>query len=198
MDWTLKLGDVAIVIATFSGPVVALWIQRIVDERRDQRRRRLDIYRRLMIERGANSPAFVWGINAIPVEFNESGGEVGAVREAWRIYLNHLGKDASQPSWEMERGRLLVDLLQAMGKHLGYDVSRVELETGIYAPLGHVKAASDQDAIREGVAALLRGDKTLPLDVKSMPADAEMMALWRTALEGLGRYFGSQPKPPAA
>jgi len=196
MDWTLKIGDLAIVFATFFGPIAALWIQRIVEERRDQRRRRLDIYRRLMIERGANSPAFVWALNAIPIEFNESTGQVGDVREAWKIYLNHMGKDVNEAGWNMERIRLLVDLLQAMGKHLGYDVSRVEIETGIYAPVGHAQAASDQDAIRAGVAALLRGEKTLPLEVKSMPADPEMVALWRTALEGLGTYFG-QNKPPA-
>lgn len=194
MDWTVKVSDLAIVFATFFGPIAALWIQRIVEDRRDQKRRRLDIYRRLMVERGANSPAFVLALNAIPIEFNESTGEAGAVREAWKIYLNHLGKDANQAGWGMERGRLLGDLLQVMGKHLGYDVSRVELETGIYAPVGHVKVASDQDAIREGFAALLRGEKTLPLDVKSMPADPEMVAIWRATLEAVGKHFGSQER----
>ena len=144
-----------------------------------------------MIERGANSPAFVWGLNAIPIEFNSTTGAVGAIREAWKIYLNHMTKNTEEPGWNMERTRLLVDLLQAMGKHLGYDVSRVEIETGIYAPRGHMQANDDQEVIRQGVAKILRGEESLSMAVKSMPADPEMVALWRGVLGGLNEFLAA-------
>jgi hypothetical protein len=191
MEWTLKFGDLAIVFATFFRPIAALWIQRIVEDRRDQKRRRLDVYRRLMIERGSNSPAFVWGLNAIPIEFNESTGVVGKIREAWKIYLNHMGKDTAEPGWNLERTRLLVDLLQEMGRHLGYEISRVEIETGIYSPRGHMQANDDQEVIRQGVAKILRGEESLSMAVKSMPADPEMVALWRGALTGLNAFLAA-------
>src|SRR6059058_3878534 len=100
MDWGVKVTDIAIVIATFFGPIAALWAQRVVEERRDQKRRRLDVYHRLMIERAANSPAFVIGINAIPIEFNETSGPVGVVRKAWATYLAHVGTTVTADGWE--------------------------------------------------------------------------------------------------
>ena len=199
MDWTLKLGDLAIVVATFTGPIAALAIQRRIDESKDQHRRRLGVYRALMTERAVVSPAFVAALNAVPIEFAETRGPIGTVRAAHKQYLHHLSKNAQDPAWDSTRITLLVDLLLKMGSALGYEFDRVDIENGIYAPVAHAKVASDQDAIREGVAALLRGEKALPMEVKSLATNPEMVELWKgvlTKLDGwLERNSNAAPLP---
>jgi hypothetical protein len=173
--------------ATFLGPIVALWLQRKLDEEREQHRRRVGLYRQLMMERATNSPAFVQALNAIPLEFNSTDGEVGQVRDAWKIFLAHTGKQ-QDAAWGSERIRLLTDLLLAMGKFLKYRIDRVEVENGIYFPKGHGQALDDQEIIRQGLVKILKGDASLPLDVKNMPADPEMVKLWRNALIAIAEW----------
>ena len=146
-----------------------------------------------MTERAWTNQAFVSAINAIPLEFAEQTGKIGEVRTAWRIYLHHLSKDANDPTWAPARVDLLALLLLKMGSALGYVFDRVDIEQGIYAPTGHVKLASDTDTIREGVAALFRGEKALPLDVKSMATNPEIVELWRDVLTKLSGWLERNP-----
>ena len=66
-DYTIKLTDVAIVLATASGPIFAVQAQKCLERRRSVQERRLLIFRTLMSTRAAVlSPGHVEVLNAIP------------------------------------------------------------------------------------------------------------------------------------
>lgn len=192
MDWTVKVTDLAIVFATFFGPVAALWMQRILDDRREQHRRRLVIFQALMTQRLRLTVEHVNAINAIPLEFAEKKGDVGGVRTAWKVYLGHMAKNPDEPSWGATRVRLFVELLQKMGSFLKYDFDPVELENEFYFPKGHVSLSSDQDVIRQGLADVFSGRRSLPLAVNSFPTDSEYIAQLRGVLAKLEGWLDRQ------
>ncbi|MDP9124600.1 MAG: hypothetical protein M3N82_08375 [Pseudomonadota bacterium] len=192
MDWTVKVTDLAIVFATFSGPVAALWMQRMIDSRREQHQRRLDIFRTLMIQRLRLTQGHVDAINAVPLEFSDKKGSIGEVRTAWKVYLNHMTKDPEEASWQAGRVRLFIDLLQKMGKFLDYDFDPVELEQEFYFPKGHVSLSSDQDVIRQGLAEVLGGKRSLPMEVTTFPSDPAYIAQIRAVLTKLENWLGKQ------
>ncbi len=199
MDWSVKVTDLAIVFATFMGPLAALAVQRKVDESREQRRRRSFIFTTLMRERLSLSVEHVQALNLVPVEFSSSQGKVGEVKRAWKVYLNHMNRDTVDPAWLSTRVTLFIDLLQKMGRCLDYDFDPVELEREFYAPKGHTTIASDQEVIREGLAAVFRGDKPLPMAVVAFPGDPEYLAQLKAVLAKLDGWLernpGAAPQP---
>jgi hypothetical protein len=65
-----KFTDVAIVVATLLGPILAVQAQKWLERDRVVRDRRLQVFRTLMTTRAMNlSPAHVEALNAVPVEF---------------------------------------------------------------------------------------------------------------------------------
>lgn len=192
MDWTVKVTDLAIVFATFFGPVAALWMQRNIDHRREQHQRRLIIFRMLMTQRLRLTREHVDAINAVPLEFAEKKGPIGDVRTAWKVYLGHMAKNTEEPSWAATRVRLFVDLLQKMGRFLNYDFDPVELENEFYFPKGHVTLSSDQDVIRQGLAEVLTGKRAVPMNVNSFPSDPEYIAQLRGVLLKLEGWLDRQ------
>lgn len=197
MDWTFKISDLAIVFATLVGPILAVHAQGLLDTRRDERRRRLAVFNTLM--RTRISPLaleHVNALNAVPLEFQGSSNKVKGVLAAWRIYINHFGKDTSTPTWGERRLELLTALLQKMGELLKYDLDAVQIEREAYSPMAHGQAAAEQDLIRQGLAAIFKGDTTLPMSVKQMPVDSEMRERMVAVLAKLDAFLDSR-LPPA-
>jgi len=131
-----------------------------------------------MATRGATvSPGHVEALNMIDLEFAGRGKKNEQVRRRWREYLDHLGslsQDPEQqrqhlPAWTERNGDLLADLLHDMGKAVGYDFDRVQIRRGIYTPIGHANFELETQAIRRFLIELLAGQRTLPLDVRSLP-----------------------------
>lgn len=191
LDWSIKATDLAIIFATLLGPILAVQAQGFTDERRDAKRRRMEIFHTLMRTRALTlSPTHVQALNDVPLEF--AGKPYAAVRTAWKVYLNHMGNDTSHANWGARRVELLVSLLQTMGKALNYSFDAVQLEKDVYQPLAHNQHEEDMHAIRKGVAALFRDSHPLPLAVEKMPTDPEMAAAWKLTLERLNKYLDSR------
>ncbi len=105
MDITLKLADVAIVFATFAGPIAAVQAQKWVERRREQNNRRITIFRTLMATRAASlSPAHVEALNAIPIEFYGSRRAFKQVVDAWKSYLDYLSQQGVDPMFGRRSG----------------------------------------------------------------------------------------------
>jgi hypothetical protein len=173
LDWTIKITDVAIVIAAILGPILAVQAQKALERHREIKERRSRIFRTLMATRALNlSPAHVEALNAIPLEFYGDDSKLRSIKNKWKAYLDYLGNDQVAPEvWNSKRADLFIDLLRAMATYLEYDFNDVELAKDIYAPKGHVAIETDQDMIRRGLARLLSGELSLPMDVKSFPVD---------------------------
>lgn len=173
-----KLSDAAIVAATLIGPVLAIQAQKWLERGRAIRDRRISIFRALMATRAARlSPTHVEAINAVPVEFYGRAPKLKAIVDDWHTYLNVLANRELAPEvvW-VERQRAFLDMLFRMSSYLGYAFNRTELEKDVYYPEGHKIIEDDNEAIRRGFAALLRGEWALPMAVKEFPATEDVGA----------------------
>ncbi|TBA26008.1 DUF6680 family protein [Rhizobium ruizarguesonis] len=168
----------AVVAATLMGPILAVQAQRLVDLAREKRNRRVTIFRTLMATRASSlSPDHVEALNAIPIEFYGKSRVFKEVVEAWRMLLDHLGKEQTNMDlWVQRRQTLFVDLLLKLSAAVGYEFSRLELEREVYSPVGHSIVQGEQEVIRKGLYKLFAGETSLPLDIKSFPADEDVTA----------------------
>ncbi|WP_375543587.1 DUF6680 family protein [Leisingera caerulea] len=85
--WDNSIGwsELAIVCATFLGPVLAVQIQKWLEKNRGVKERRLAIFRSLMATRAARlSAEHVQALNAVPVEYYGTGNSLRKINEAWK------------------------------------------------------------------------------------------------------------------
>jgi hypothetical protein len=157
--------SLAIVFATFTGPIAAVWVTRLIDDRRAKRARQIDIYRTLMATRRmAISPEHVRALNLIEVEFHGQN----PVEDAWRAYIRHLNT-VVDAAWENARNDLLAVLLSKIAKHLGIVKGEIDMRNGGYAPSGWLFRDERLGAIQDYVMAMARGEASLPIKPYSPP-----------------------------
>src|SRR6202521_4115743 len=73
------------IFAIYYGPIKALKIQRTLDAEREERNRKLSIFKTLMSYRVTRlAPPFVQALNLIDVEFTANNEKEKTVREAWK------------------------------------------------------------------------------------------------------------------
>ena|ERR1700676_889006 len=154
------------IFAIYYGPISALKIQRTLDEARDAKNRKLQIFKTLMTYRvtPVNSN-FVQSLNLIDVEFTGNNEKEKAVREAWKKLLDHLNDYNTVPN-ALERSReLTAILLAAMGKCLDYQFDKVYLKKGAYYPEFAVNVETEQHTLRKQFLELLDGTGTRKLPI---------------------------------
>jgi hypothetical protein len=155
MKWTLA----AIVLATFSGPIFALEIQKRLDVRREKRRLKEAAFRTLMATRAApyrTSAEHVQVLNCIELMFSD-GGRDRLVRDAWGAYLDMLNAPHTPDALANERkdeqcDDAFWDLLYQMSVALGYSFDRTYIKDSCYYPVAHDNTMRNQKIIRNGIA----------------------------------------------
>lgn len=167
----MSLNDWVMILAILAGPLSAVQATRILDNKRENRGRKLNIYRTLMATRAEGlSGIHVQSLNSIDLEFTGRSSKERAVREAWAEYLDHLGvTDMAGDTWKVRRVELFVELMHKMGKCLGYEFDRVHIKNGVYSPRAHGELEEDQSRIREGLRELLEGTRFIPMYVVNLP-----------------------------
>ncbi|HVA15270.1 MAG TPA: DUF6680 family protein [Stellaceae bacterium] len=105
-------------IAILAGPLLAVQVQKWLEEGRERKRRQRFLFRELLVTRGTRlSPRHVEALNGVPIEFSANKRGDRDVLEAWRLYINHLGtSNANNEIWNENALRLLVDLIHTMGR----------------------------------------------------------------------------------
>lgn len=171
MTWT----NVAIIFATLLGPILAVQAQKWLERRRSIEDRRVQIFRVLMATRAAVlSPGHVEALNAIPVEFYGTKGNLKKINDAWKLLLDHHTPDAPTTEvWWQRRIDLFMDLLFLISQFLGYGFNRAQLQRDIYSPRAHGELENEQTVIRKGLVRLFNGETVLPMAVKEFPATAD-------------------------
>jgi hypothetical protein len=162
----MTLTEILMISATLIGPIVAVRLTRYLDECKEIRGRKLDIFKTLMASRSYNlSFEHVSALNRIDLEFSEK-----EVITAWKAYLDLLGDQSISPEqWTIRRVDLLVDLLSAMGKSLGYDFDKVHIKNATYVPVAHGKLEEEQQALRTQLLEVLSGNRVIPMYVTNLP-----------------------------
>lgn len=150
---------IAVVVATFAGPIAAVLVTRYIDKIRDLKHRRFDIFRMLMRTRRALlSPEQVTALNMVEIEFHD----VATVIEAFRTLHHHLN-DYGAPNWFETRQKLQTRLLTTMARSLGYNFEQLDVLEGGYTPQGWVSAEQEQQQVRKLLIEVLSGQRALPV-----------------------------------
>jgi hypothetical protein len=170
MDTTGIVLSVLTIIAIVVGPIVALDVQRRLDKGREERNRKLWVFKTLMSFRAtALAPQFVQALNLIEVEFDSKNENEKAVVVAWKVLLDHfgeLGQTKNVPANAAEKtATLTTALLIAMGKCLGYDFDEVQIKKGAYYPMGLGNVEQEQHAVRRGILQVLSGKRRIPVGI---------------------------------
>lgn len=167
----MTLSDALIILATALSPVIAVQVTRFLDDRNEERGRKLRIFKTLMATRAYNiSPAHVEALNSIDLEFSTKKTLEKSVLDIWQQYLDHLGNlQMEVGAWNVRRVDLLVELLYAMGKSVGYDFNKTQIKNGTYSPTAHGRLEIEQSRIRTMIIELLEGVRELPVHVTNQP-----------------------------
>jgi hypothetical protein len=168
----MTLTDTLIILATALSPVIAVQVTRFLDDRNEERGRKLRIFKTLMATRAYNiSLAHVEALNSIDLEFSVKKTLEKSVLDVWQQYLDHLGNlQMEAGAWNVRRVDLLVELLYAMGKCVGYDFNKTQIKNGTYSPTAHGRIEDEQSRIRSMTIELLEGKRVLPMHVTNLPS----------------------------
>jgi hypothetical protein len=176
-----SVATAVMVWAVYVAPQKALETQWQLQLRDEERKRRLHIFRTLMATRAyALDYRHVEALNLIEIEFSSESADDVKVRGAWNRYLDHLikagkeaeeGKNSSEELKERENNRqdLLTELLQVMGRSLGYNFDFTHLKGRGYYPQGWAEKAADDMLVRKGIVNILSGNRSLPMEVTKFP-----------------------------
>jgi hypothetical protein len=181
----MTITDGLLICVTLVGPIMAVQVQKFIEAHRERRNRRMWIFQTLMATRAmrASSVEHVQALNLIEVFFDGKSASERKVRETWGLYRDFLyqpaiARDEAAAIAHNERGvDFLVNLLDAVGKSLGYHFDAVQLKRGGYYPQGHADDANHQAIIREGFARILSGKQAFPMNVVGFPVSEDALAL---------------------
>lgn len=167
----MQIQDWLMITAVFLGPIVAVRLTRFLDNRKEQRDRKLQIFKTLMATRAYTiSPQHVEALNRIDLEFSNKHKKERDVVYAWKSYLDLLGdKDMPREQWGIKRIELLVDLLHSMAKVLDYEFDKTHIKNSAYAPVAHGDIEDQQTAVRMGVIDILAGKRVIPMHITNLP-----------------------------
>ena len=167
----MTISDWLMIAAVFLGPIVSVRLTRYLDDKREIRERKLNIFKTLMATRAYNvSWAHVEALNRIDLEFNKNHKKEKEVIDAWKEYLDLLSdSDIPNDQWVTKRVELLVELLHKMAKVLRYDFDKTHIKNSSYSPRVHSETEVEQNTLRKELIEVLEGRRSLPMEIKNWP-----------------------------
>lgn len=173
---TIELKDWLVILATLLSPVIAVQVTELINRRRQTRDEQLRVFRVLMATRASTlDVSHVQALNSIDVIFNGKSVKQEAVRRQWRQYLDHLNdKNYPREHWETKRKELLVDLLDTMGRHLGFNFDKTHIKNQSYYPQGYGDLEEQNATVRRSLLEILSGNRSLPMWVVNLPNQASV------------------------
>jgi hypothetical protein len=168
----MTISDGLVIAAIVLAPILALQVQERLERKREEKARKLNLFRTLMTTR--QSPLdtrHVEALNTIDVEFPKNR----QIAETWKLMLdnyNNFPKDPTAPDFQarlvtcIEKAHdLLTDLLFEMSRSLDYNFDKVHLKRAVYSPKGHADITADQEIIRKNLASILSGVQAIPIKI---------------------------------
>lgn len=178
-------GDIAIVVATFFGPIAAVQAQKWTERRREEGNRKVDVFVRLMATRAAKvSPEHVRALNMIDLAFYGKQTSSGApkrtkeeieVLAAWQEYYLHLNPNprpadpAAHMVWRTQADELFLNLLEKMAAATRYTFDRNQLRSRHYSPEAAGNLDQAQTALLFGASEILAGKRPLGVRIEQAP-----------------------------
>jgi len=169
----MTIADWLMIAAVLLGPIIAVRLTRYLDNKKEERERKLQVFKTLMATRAYTvSWDHVVALNRIDLEFNGKIKKEKDVIEAWKAYLDLLNeKGMSSEQWAIKRVELLVELLHTMARVLDYDFDKTHIKNSSYSPVAHGTIEEEQQALRAGLIEVLAGKRPLPMSITNWPKD---------------------------
>jgi len=166
----MTITDWLMIAAVFMGPIVAVRLTRHLDNKKEIRERKVNVFKTLMATRAYNvSWSHVEALNRIDLEFDAKNKKEKAVIEAWKEYLDLLNNTAMPiDQWVVKRVDLLVELLHKMAQVLDYDFDKTHIKNSSYSPRVHGETEDEQATLRKGLLEVLNGNKSIPMYVTNI------------------------------
>lgn len=153
----------AVVLATFAGPILAVFVTRWVDELRSKQARKLDTFRVLIRTRRTQlSPDFVAALNMVEIDFFDAP----KVLQMHSELMKHFNTRPADDAWLERTQRLVARLLYAMGQSVGYSMEQLDILEGGYIPQAMVQDEAEQHQLRRSLLAVLDGQKAFPVTMQ--------------------------------
>lgn len=176
----MTISDWLVILAIIIAPILAVQIQKFIENKKENKTRKMQIFRTLMATRATPLyPQHVEALNMIDIEFFKNK----KITEAWKVLLDNFAnypKDTKDKNYQvqlnscMEKSSdLLVDLLYEMAKSLNYSFDKVHLKRGAYIPKGHADYILDQEFIRRAFVGVLLGQIPIPIKIVNMEGTQE-------------------------
>jgi hypothetical protein len=158
LDSSVALG-IAVVAATFLGPVFAVLVTRYLDKAHQLRERRLGIFCSLMAtRRAALAPDKVRALNMVEIEFYG----IQPVLKAHQNVIVHINTPPKpDDGWDEKLRKLTTKLLTEMAAVLGYNLQQLDVLDGGYYPQGFADIELEQQAVRRVIIEVLSGHRPL-------------------------------------
>lgn len=171
----MTISDWLVILAIIVAPILAIQIQKFIEEKKEAKARKMQVFRALMATRATPLyPQHVEALNMIDIEF--FGNK--EITEAWKLLLDNFvnyPKDTKDQDYKTkldactEKSQdLLCDLLYEMAKSMNYNFDKVHLKRGAYIPKGHADYILDQEFIRRAFVGVLLGQVPIPIKVVNM------------------------------
>jgi len=183
----MNISDWLAILAILVAPIVALQIQKYIEDRKEIRARKMQIFRTLMATRATRLDAkHIEALNMIDIEFfkNEK------VTEKWKLLLDNFAnypQDPNEKNYESKLSScaeksdgLFVDLLSEMAKSLDYKFDEVHLKRNIYIPKGQADYMMSQEFIRRAFVEVLSGARSIPIKVVNAAKDETVKQIAKT------------------
>ncbi|MDR6387556.1 DUF6680 family protein [Paraburkholderia phenoliruptrix] len=179
--------------ATLLGPIFAVQAQKWVERAREATNRRQLVFATLMATRQSRvSIDHVRALNSIDLAFYGRrvlgiplrSRKAQAVLDAWHDYHAHLSipleqrpkTEAETREWNGRGDELFTNLLERLATATKFKFDRQQLKSGSYSPEVHGTVELEQNLLRRLLLELLAGDRTLPLDVRTIQVNPDAAA----------------------
>lgn len=189
---TITIADGLIILATLLSPLIAVQVQKWIEQATERRSAQRQVFYDLMATRATRiAPKHVEALNRIDIEFNAKNRLDREVINRWRIYADHLNigvddaNEAAITQWNIRGDELFTDLLQALSTALGYPFDRVQLRRGIYYPRAHNQAEMRREIFEREILRLLLGHTSLNMKVTEFPVSDDAIELQKATQEAI-------------
>lgn len=154
----MKTAEWLTIAAIILGPILALGAQRVLDNMRENGKRRVGLFFTLLTTRmNPLAQAHVQALNSIDLIFRKENDR--PIREAWAKVRDQMYLDAPNiPRWAERLNDLKCDLLQVMGGALGFEFTVDYLKQAGYVPKHYTDMEQDQLLIRQQLVKVLTED----------------------------------------
>lgn len=164
MFFGIKIFDWIMLLAIVIGPILAVFVTRLIDWLRDKKQRRLDLFKVMMRTRRTRlSPDHIGALNLVEIEFYKDD----KVLNALKLYFQHLSarnlRNGDAGIWLQEGDHLFTKLLSSMARALGYEIEQLEILTGGYAPQAWENDEKSLRDMRQKMIELLDGKRAIPI-----------------------------------